>query len=65
MPIDYVEVLDPDSELIADFHDNVLVEAFPDKYVREDIPILRNNVIMRNWMRYVAIIFSLLAKMEG
>jgi len=49
VPIDYIEVSDPDSDLIADFHDNVLVEAFPDKYVREDIPIPRKNVILKNW----------------
>ena len=49
MPIDYVEIVDPDSGIIAEFHNYVLIDAFPDKYVREDISILRKNIMVRNW----------------
>jgi len=49
VPIEYVNVVDPDSDDVAQFHDNVLVEAFPDEYVREDIPILRRNLVESEW----------------
>ena len=49
MPIEYVNVIDPNSDDIARFHDDVLVEAFPDIYVREDIPILRRNLKEGTW----------------
>lgn len=49
MPIEYVEILDPDSDAIVEFHDNVLVEAFPDVYVLEDVPILRRNLKEGSW----------------
>ena len=49
MPVEYVEILNPNSDAIAKFHDNVLVEAFPDFYVLEDLPILRKNIENRSW----------------
>ncbi|HGJ66249.1 TPA: N-acetyltransferase [bacterium] len=49
VPIEYINVVDPDSNYVAKFHDNVLVEAFPDFYVREDIPLLRKNLKEGTW----------------
>lgn len=49
MPIEYIQVVDPNSDDIIKFHDDVLVEAFPDLYVREDIPILQRNLMEGNW----------------
>jgi GNAT superfamily N-acetyltransferase len=48
MTIDYVEITDPDSDEIVQFHD-VLIEAFPDPYGREDIAILRRNLREGSW----------------
>ncbi|MDQ1316573.1 MAG: family N-acetyltransferase [Candidatus Poribacteria bacterium] len=49
MPVEYVEILNPDSDALTKFHDNVLIEAFPDFYVLEDLPILRKNIENKNW----------------
>ena len=46
--MDYIEVTDPDSDLLKQFHD-VLVEAFPEPYAREDVPILRKNLREGSW----------------
>lgn len=48
--IEYVEITDPDSEAVSQFHDDVLVEAFPDYYVREDIDIIRRNLREGSWV---------------
>lgn len=49
MPIEYVNVVDPNSDDVVQFHDNVLLEAFPDVYAREDIPILQKNIVEGTW----------------
>lgn len=48
--IEYVEVTDPDSDVVLQFHDNVLVEAFPDYHEREDIDIIRKNLREGSWV---------------
>lgn len=48
--MEYVEITDSDSDEIAQFHDLVLVEAFPDYNEREDISILRNNIKEGSWV---------------
>lgn len=49
MKVEYVELKDPNSDGIRQFHDDVLVFAFPDRYGREDVPILRRNVEKGSW----------------
>jgi len=46
--MDYTEITDPDSDEVTQFHD-VLVEAFPDPYGREDIRILKRSLQEGNW----------------
>lgn len=46
--VEYIEIDDPFSDHVEQFCD-VLVEAFPDPYDREDIPILRKNLEEGSW----------------
>jgi len=46
--MDYIEVVQPDSDEVMQFH-NLLVEAFPDPYGREDLGILRGNLEEGSW----------------
>ncbi len=48
MPIDYIEITDPDSDDVAQFH-NVLVEAFPHPREREDVGMLRESLRRGSW----------------
>lgn len=47
---EYIEITDPDSEAVSQFHDNVLVEAFPDYHEREDVDIIRKNLREGSWV---------------
>jgi len=47
--VEYIEITDPSCDEVERFHDDVLVEAFPDPYAREDIPILRRNLGEGSW----------------
>lgn len=47
---EYVEITDPYSEAALQFHDNVLIEAFPDYHEREDIDIIRSNLREGSWV---------------
>lgn len=49
MKIEYLEIKDPNSDKVTKFHDNVLVETFPDYHGREDISILRRNLKEGSW----------------
>ena len=44
----YIEVIDPNSDGVKQFHD-VLLEAFPDPCEREDVEILRWNLRRGSW----------------
>lgn len=46
--MDYIEITDPDSDAVKQFHD-VLAEAFPDPHEREDTEILRTNLREGSW----------------
>ena len=46
--MNYIEVIDPNSNEVKQFHD-VLVEAFPDHHEREDLEILRWNLRRGSW----------------
>ena len=46
--MDYIQVVRPDSDEVEQFH-NLLVEAFPDPYGREDLGILRKNLQEGSW----------------
>lgn len=46
--MDYIQVIHPDSDEVEQFH-NLLVEAFPDPYGREDVETLRANLREGNW----------------
>ena len=48
--MDYIEISDPNSYELRQFHD-VLVEAFPDPIEREDMEILRANLLEGSWER--------------
>jgi len=47
--MDYVEITEPGAGEVIQFHD-ILVEAFPDPYVREDFEILQENLREGSWM---------------
>lgn len=46
----YVEIINPCGDEVKRFHD-VLVEAFPDPYEREDVEILRANLREGSWTK--------------
>ena len=46
--MNYVEITDSNSDKLEQFHD-VLVEAFPDPIEREDMEILRANLLEGSW----------------
>ena len=48
--MDYVEITEPGAGEVIQFHD-MMVEAFPDPYVREDVEILQENLQEGSWKR--------------
>lgn len=46
--MELMEIVDPDDNKLIQFHD-LLVEAFPDPYGREDVEILRRNLREGSW----------------